>query len=169
MAAADLLMGNVVQKVYVASLTHKSTFQHIKKRGRIWRCDVFKACFLSEKMTGWDASLKTHMPLKKQCVDPSAKTQTPQTHNKQTAGNSVLIYQGLILSKRFSKKAVVRNKARRILKEAFRAALLQTGPVACNAQVVIIPTPLLLQSSFQKIVTDFLKALPVITGTKVRL
>lgn len=109
------------------------------------------------------------MPLKKQCVDPSAKTQTPQTHNKQTAGNSVLIYQGLILSKRFSKKAVVRNKARRILKEAFREALLQTGPVACHTQVVIIPTPLLLQSSFQKIVADFLKALPVITGTKVRL
>ncbi|MEH0002937.1 MAG: ribonuclease P protein component [Holosporaceae bacterium] len=158
-----------MQKVYVTSLTRKSAFQRIKKKGRIWRCDVFKACFLSEKMTGWDASVEAPMPLKKQCVLPSTKIQTPPTHNKQTTNDSVLIYQGLILSKRFSKKAVVRNKARRILKEALRAALLQTDSVTCSAQIVIIPNLLLLQSPFQKVVTGFLKVLPMITGKKVRL
>jgi ribonuclease P protein component len=55
-----------------------------------------------------------------------------------------------IVSRRYSPKAVVRNRARRLLREAYRQTVAQLQP----AWVVLIPRQRLQQARMQDVLTD---------------
>ncbi|WP_245591063.1 ribonuclease P protein component [Candidatus Hepatobacter penaei] len=124
--------------VRIASLQRKKHFQQLRQESRVWRCPHFRIHF---SFVGGDEA----------GVSYTAKA------SSSPAPPHASLLRGLITSKKMAKKAVVRNRIRRRIKEAMHVTF-SPMPLTTDLHMVIIPTLACYDDSFETLTRAFAKA-----------